>query len=230
MTKIVQVGIVSDVVCPWCVVGKGNFDQALTLIENEKALDIQVEVTWLPFQLNPGMASEGENINEHLSQKYGLTADQLAANKANLVNAGKAVGFDFNFNQRSRIYNTFDAHLLMTWAANSEQGAVNRLNKALFLAYFSKGLDISDHKILLALVAESGLNVDEAQAVLTEGDAHDSVKAELNSRLQQVQQWGIQSVPTFIINQQYAISGGQPAEVFKKALTDIANETDKSEV
>lgn len=224
MPNVLEISIVSDVVCPWCVVGKGNFDQALALLEQENS-DIEVLINWLPFQLNPNMATEGENINDHLIHKYGLDEKQLEVNKSRLVEAGKAVGFDFNFNQRSRIYNTYKAHLMMTWASLLDnKTAENALNKALFLAYFSQGKDISNDQILLTLVAEVGLSAEVASEVLKGGELQQTVKAELDSNLKKVQQWGVQSVPTFIINQQYSISGGQPASVFKQALLDISKE------
>lgn len=210
MTQL-KIDIVSDVVCPWCAVGYANLDKAL-----QETTEINADITWHPFQLNPYMGQEGQDINEHLAEKYGLTEDQLKANKQNLVERGKESGIEFNFGQRTRIYNTLKCHTLLHFAG--EKGKQTELKMALFNAYFTKGLDVSDDTVLLACIEEVGLSKLEAQIVLKDENYKKTVLDEESK----YKHMGIQSVPAFIINEKYLLSGGQPVEAFKQALAEIA--------
>ena len=209
--KAFKIDIVSDVVCPWCAIGYANLNSAL-----QQSPDLTANIDWHPFQLNPYMGKEGQDINEHLEEKYGLTAEQLKANKQTIVDRGAECGVDFKFEQRARIYNTLDCHILLHYAA--EKGKQTELKLALFKAYFTDGKDVSDQAVLLNTIEEVGLNKADAQAALNNEEYKKLVLEEEN----QFKQMGISSVPSFIINDKYLISGGQPVESFKQALVDIA--------
>jgi len=209
-----KIDFVSDVSCPWCAIGLNALEQALQRV----APDIQATLHFQPFELNPQMTPEGQEIVEHLTQKYGIDADQVAANSAAIRQRGASVGFDFGLGQRSRIYNTFDAHRLLHWAGLQGEAVQRRLKHALFKAYFTDGQDPSGHVLLLRLADAAGLDADGARAVLA-GDAY---AAEVRAAEAFYQQQGIHSVPAVIINDRHLISGGQPAEVFEQALRQIA--------
>ncbi len=209
--KTLQIDIVSDVVCPWCAIGFANLNTALKEMDES----INVHVQWHPFQLNPNMAKEGQDINEHLTEKYGLSPQKLKDNKDHISTLGKAAGLEFKFDQRSRIYNTLDCHVLLHWA--QEQGKQTELKLAFFEAYFKDGLDISDHGVLLKAVQGVGLDEKAAQDVLTDGRYKEVIKEQENK----YKSMGIQSVPAFIINNEYLLSGGQPVDSFKQALHEI---------
>jgi predicted DsbA family dithiol-disulfide isomerase len=209
--KTLQIDIVSDVVCPWCAIGFANLNTALKEMDEP----IEVQVQWHPFQLNPNMAKEGQDINEHLVEKYGLSQEKLIENKNHIAALGKAAGLEFKFAQRSRIYNTINCHELLHWA--QEQGKQTELKLAFFDAYFTLGLDISDQAVLLQAVQSVGLDKALALEVLSDGRYKDVVK-EQESKYKSM---GIQSVPAFIINNEYLLSGGQPVDSFKQALHEI---------
>jgi len=213
MTQPIKIDIVSDVVCPWCAIGYGNLAKALEQLKDQLSADIQ----WHPFQLNPHMPAEGQEINEHLGEKYGLNEAQLAENKQRIVDMGKLAGVDFKFEQRSRIFNTLKCHILLHWAG--EKGKQTELKLALFAAYFTRGENLNSDEVLVAAVKEAGLDTLEAQIVLKD-EQYKKVVLEEESKYKHM---GIQSVPAFIINDQYLISGGQPADAFVQALSDIAS-------
>lgn len=207
--------IVSDVVCPWCVVGNGHLQQALEKMKQTSLKNTDVKITWLPFQLNPTMPKEGQNIYEHLTQKYG--AADFSATQNQLLQLGKGFGFEFNFNDRSRIYNTFDAHLLLSQAENQ-----HALQMKLFEDYFTKGKDISNYEVLVEAAASVGLDESWVKGALDNSEA----RANLAAELENITNMGVHSVPTFIINNKYSISGGQPAQAFEQALTQIMSSSD----
>lgn len=223
--KTFEIDIVSDVVCPWCALGYAHLQQALEALAQD---EIKANIHWRAFELNPHMGADGQEINEHLMEKYGSTAEQLSENKKRLVDLGKAAAVDFNFDERSRIYNTFDCHKLLHWATEIQQDSnENRdiqtlLKQALFTAYFKDGKDISDRAVLLEVVNELGLDVEKAKDVLDSAEVKEAVRKEQK----QFQSMGISAVPAFIINNQYLISGGQPVDVFKQALTEISAKTE----
>ena len=210
-----KIDFVSDVSCPWCAIGLKSLEEALTRIP-----DLKVELHFQPFELNPNMVPEGEDITEHLSRKYGLPAAQLEANRDAIRQRGAAVGFDFVQGARSRIYNTFDAHRLLHWAGLQGGDFQRDLKLALFGAYFTDGKDPSDHALLLERAVAVGLNADEARAVLQS----DQFAQDVREAESYYQQHGINSVPAVIINDRHLISGGQPPEMFERALRQIAAE------
>jgi predicted DsbA family dithiol-disulfide isomerase len=209
--KNLQIDIVSDVVCPWCAIGYGNLTQAL-----EQLTSVQANVQWHPFQLNPYMGKEGQDINEHISEKYGLTDKQMEDNKQNIKAMGKKAGFDISFDKRARIYNTLDCHILLHFA--QEKDKQTELKLALFKAYFTDGKDVSDRAVLIEAVESVGLDKQEAEVALDSEHYKKSVQDE-ESKFKSM---GISSVPAFIINNKYLLSGGQPVENFIQSLTEIA--------
>ncbi len=214
MATKLKIDFVSDVSCPWCVVGLKALEQALAEVGDS----IHAELHFQPFELNPQMAPEGENKVEHLARKYGSTPAQAVANRESIRARGAALGFDFRFSLQDRVYNTFDAHRLLHWA--EREGQQHALKQALFDAYFTQGENPSDPALLVRVAAQVGLDPVRAQAIL----ASDEFGAEVREREQFYTDHGIHSVPAVIINDRHLISGGQPAEVFAQALRQIAAE------
>ena len=210
MQKSIDIQFVSDVMCPWCVIGLGNLNKAIASLE-----DVAVDLTFRPFELNPSMVNEGQNLGEHLAEKYGVTPEQSKQNRQMIQTRGQEVNFDFNFRDDSRMWNSFDAHRLLHWA--EIEGRQETLKKALFKAHFTDNLNVSDHAVLAEIADSVGLDKEMAKGVL----ASDEFAEEVRQQEQLWQRSGITSVPTVIINNKYAISGGQPAEVFLQALKEV---------
>lgn len=210
-----HIDFVSDVSCPWCAVGLGALELALQQLQGHVTADI----TFQPFELNPQMGPEGQDIGEHLTQKYGSTPEQQAQIRETIRARGAEVGFIFNPGGRGRIWNTFDAHRLLHWAA--EEGAKGQqmaLKKALLSACHTRSEAIGHHDVLLACAAEAGLDESRARAIL----ASDEFTQDVRERQAFYTGNGIHSVPAVIVNQRHLISGGQPAAVFEQALRRIA--------
>ena len=216
--KTLHIDFVSDVVCPWCVVGLGGLEQALETLKGE---GITAEVTFRPFELNPDMAREGEDVAEHLARKYGTTPEQSARNREMIRARAAEVGFDLRMGTDSRIWNTFDAHRLIHWAGEAHAGRQGALKKALFAAHFTEGRNIADAGVLTAAAEGAGLDRAEAAEVLASGRYVDAVREEQalwRSR-------GINAVPAVVVEGKWLISGGQPASVFEDALRKMVAET-----
>jgi predicted DsbA family dithiol-disulfide isomerase len=210
-----KIDFVSDVSCPWCIIGLQGLEQALA----RSADAVEASIHFQPFELNPGMAAQGEDAVEHLARKYGMTAEQVATNRERIRDRAAAVGFSMSALGSRRLYNTFDAHRLLHWAGlEGRQGA---LKHALFSAYFSEGQDVSSHEILAAAAKRAGLDGAAARALL----ASDRYAAETRQAESLWRSRGIDSVPAIVIDDHYLISGGQPPEVFEQALRQIAAET-----
>lgn len=207
--------IVSDVSCPWCIIGYKSLTHALKNLGESVSADI----SWLPFELNPNMPIEGQDMGEHIQEKYGATPEQSAANREHIQKTGAALGFSFH--PVSRIYNTFDAHRLLHWAASENRQTDLKL--ALFDLYFSHAGNPSHKQQLLDAVTRAGLDKEQARTILESGQ----YTQEVRDLQQYSHQNGINSVPAFIINDKYMINGGQAVESFEKALRDISQkETD----
>lgn len=212
MSKQLRIDFVSDVSCPWCAIGLKSLETALGRVGEEVSADLHFQ----PFELNPGMGPEGQDIVEHITEKYGASAEQQAQTREAIRQRGADVGFVFDMERRGRIYNTFDAHRLLSWA--EQEGRQHALKDALFAAYFTRCEDPSNHEVLLRAVEQAGLEREAAARILGSDEFADEVRA----REQFFQQAGIRSVPAVIINQKHLISGGQPPEVFERALREIA--------
>ncbi len=210
--KPMKIDFVSDIACPWCAIGLGGLEQALA----SAADAIDADLIFQPFELNPAMSAAGQNVVEHLSEKYGSSPESSAVSRQGLIARAGEVGFDMAMTDQSRLYNTFDAHRLLHWARL--QGRQRALKKALFAANFTDNRNVSDRAILADIAQSAGLDRAEAEEVLASGLYADDVR-------QAEQLWqsrGISSVPAIVINDTYLISGGQPAAVFEQALREIA--------
>lgn len=215
MAEHLKIDFVSDVACPWCIIGLKSLQLALTRLEGDVTADIRFQ----PFELNPAMGPQGQDLGEHIAEKYGSTPEQSAANRAMIRDRAAALGFTIKMNENSRIYNTFDAHRLLHWAA--EEGRQGELKLALFQAYFTLGRNVADPLVLLDAVAQAGLDTERARAILDSDAFNDAVRSE--EALWQSR--GINSVPAIVVNDKYLISGGQPPEMFEQALRTIASES-----
>lgn len=212
MTTPFHIDFVSDVACPWCVVGLRSLLRALESMGDAAAAEIHFQ----PFELNPQMGPEGENVAEHIQKKYGSTPEQSAASRQAIKNSGAALGFEFNFSPESRIWNTFDAHRLLHWAGI--EGRQLQMKEALFKANFTAQQSTSDHGVLIAAAVEAGLDAKRGAVILASQEfARDVREAEEIWRAR-----GIQAVPSVIINGRWLIQGGQPPEIFEQALREIA--------
>lgn len=214
MTKPMKIDFVSDVSCPWCIIGLRGLEAALS-----RATDVvDADLTFHPFELNPAMPPEGQDMSEHIAEKYGSTPDQMAASRTMIRDRAADLGFTMTMSDGRRIYNTFDAHRLLYWGG--QIGGQKALKEALFAAYFTDERDPSDRDVLVDVARSVGLDGDEARAIL----ASDRYAAEVRAEEALWQSRGISSVPAIIINDRYLISGGQPPEAFEEALRGIAAE------
>ena len=207
-----RIDFVSDVACPWCAVGLAALEQALERVGD----DIQAQIHFQPFELNPQLGPEGEDTAEYMAKKYGLTEAQRAQNMERIRQRGAELGFTFHPEGRSRIVNTFDAHRLLHWAGI--EGKQSQLKHALLRAYFTDRADVSDRDTLLRIAGEVGLPQAQARDILES----DRYVADVRAAEQVFQRSGINSVPSIILNQKHLISGGQPVEVFERALREVA--------
>jgi predicted DsbA family dithiol-disulfide isomerase len=208
----VRIDFVSDVACPWCAVGLNALERAIADLDGA----VRVELHFQPFELNPQMPAEGEDADEHLARKYGLDAAQLAQNREVLRQRGADVGFTFG--RRERVVNTFDAHRLLHWAGEHSPELQRALKHALLRAYFTDGRDVSDTAVLVDVAASVGLDPVEAAALL----ASDAFVAQVREQEQAYQVRGIRAVPSVILNDRHLIQGGQPPELFARALRQVA--------
>jgi len=216
MTTTLKIDFVSDIACPWCAVGLGALEGALQRL----APEVTAELHFQPFELNPHMPAGGQDIGEHLTEKYGSTPEQQEQIRAMIRQRGAEVGFSFHPGGRGRVYNTLDAHRLLHWAGLvGADGPQYALKKALLEAYQGRAECMESHDVLLAAVAQAGMDVAQAQAILESDTYADDVRAVERY----YQGAGIHSVPAIIINDRHLISGGQPVEVFEKALRQIAS-------
>lgn len=205
-----RIDIVSDVVCPWCIIGYRQLAQAL------EQTNTAYEIHWHPFELNPDMPAEGQNLREHIMEKYGSSKQESDASRARMNEAGSEVGFEFNFTDDTRMHNTFNLHQLLHWA--DQQGHMHELKQALFAAHFTNNRNISDNTVLADIAAEIELDRSEALAVL----ADQRFANEVRTAQQQWRQQGIQSVPSVIFNQKHLVSGAQGVENFKSILQQLS--------
>jgi len=214
MKPTIKIDYVSDVACPWCAVGLGNLNQAIAKL-NEKA---NFEVHFRPFELNPNMPKGGQDAIEHLTEKYGLTVDQVKANQANIRAKASEAGFEFHPEGRKRVYNTFDAHRLLYWAAKEydlqKQAA---LKKELLNTYFCLAVNLDDQKNLLDATIRAGLDPLRAQKILGGNEFANEVREEEDT----YKNAGINSVPSIILNDQHLLQGAQPPESFENAFEQL---------
>lgn len=214
MACTLKIDFVSDVSCPWCAVGLYSLLQALERVQP----DIAATLHFQPFELNPRMAPGGQDIGEHLTQKYGSTPEKQAQIREAIRQRGAEVGFEFNAEGRGRIYNTRDAHRLLHWAGKQLPDRQLALKQALLLACHRDRQAMDQREVLLQAARSAGLDVQQAADVLDSG-RHDEDVGQAEAMYHSA---GIHSVPAVVINDRHLISGGQPSEVFEQALRQIA--------
>jgi len=214
MKPTIKIDFVSDVACPWCAVGLGNLNQAISKFGDQA----NFEVHFRPFELNPRIPKGGQDAIEHLTEKYGLTVEQVKANQANIRAKALEAGFQFHPEGRKRVYNTFDAHRLIHWAAQEydlqKQAA---LKTELLNTYFCLAVDLDDHQNLIDAVIRAGLDPNKAQAILSSDTFANAVRKEEATYTNA----GISSVPSIILNEQYLMQGAQPPEAFVNAFEQL---------
>ncbi|WP_339727738.1 DsbA family oxidoreductase [Maribacter stanieri] len=214
MSKKLKIDIVSDVVCPWCAIGYKRLEKAI----DELGIQDQVEIEWQPFELNPGMPPEGQNVTEHITEKYGSTIEQQQASQQNMTEIGEELGFKFDYFDDMRMSNTFDAHVLLEYA--KDFGKQTELKLRLMTSFFGERKDVSDREVLKQALLEVGLNAEEALSKLDNEEARYKVR----NKQGQWKNMGVNSVPTIVFNMKSAITGAQPVDSFKQVLSELIAE------
>ncbi|WP_055436346.1 DsbA family oxidoreductase [Lacinutrix algicola] len=214
MANKLKIDIVSDVVCPWCTIGYKRLEKAI----QELGIEDQIDLEWQPFELNPNMPAEGQNVNEHITEKYGSTTEQQNESKQMMTEAGEELGFKFDYFDDMRMVNTFDAHVLLEYA--KDFGKQTELKMALTKAFFSDRKDVSKKDILKETLLSVGLNADEALAKLDSEDA----RLEVRTKQDYWKNMGVNSVPTIVFNRKSAVTGAQPVDTFKQVLNELIKE------
>ena len=213
------IDIWSDVMCPWCIIGYNQLQQGLAQLDGE----IEAEVRWLPFELNPDMLPEGEDWRDHVARKYGRSPAESGANRTRLTEAGDRAGYDFRWQGKgdeppTMIWNTFLAHRLLKWALVEHGGeAQNRLKLALFDAHFQQRRNISEAAVLLEVAESIGLDRVAAEAAL--GDAALAVIVRQEQQL--AMDMNVTGVPAMVVNGKYMIPGAQEPETYANALRRV---------
>lgn len=214
MEDKIKIDIVSDVVCPWCIIGYKRLEKAII----ELGIQDKIEIEWQPFELNPNMPKEGQNLREHISEKYGSNEQQQKESQKTMTEAGAALDFTFNYSEDTRMVNTFEAHILLDYA--QEFGKQTELKLQLIKSFFTDQKDVSDRAVLKEALLEVGLNADEALALLDKPAVIQDVK----NKQQYWKEMGVNSVPTVVFNRKSAVTGAQPVETFKEILTQLIAE------
>lgn len=210
----ITVDVISDMVCPWCYLGKARLELAIAEVQDS----VSVDVTYRPYQLNPDYPAEGVDHQKSLTEKLG--AEGLAKAHETLTELGKQVGIAFDFDAIKIGPNTLDAHRLALWAHAENPHLQEKVISLLFKANFEQGRNIGDHKVLADIGAEAGLDRALIERLLASDADKDTISAEIDA----ARQMGVSGVPFFIIDQKYAISGAQEKDLFVEALLDVAKE------
>lgn len=223
LEHVIHLDVVSDVVCPWCMVGKANLEKALAQLG-----DIPVEVRWRPFQLNPTMPEEGMDRRQYLIEKFGGDHKSNDMYKR-LVQVGKEMGIDFDFDAIERMPNTFNAHRLIHWANSAPDDGQTTLVNRLFEVFFKEGGNIGDTDTLLEVARELGMDDKLVAELLASDRDREAVQTEMDIAVKM----GVTGVPCFIINNKYAVMGAQPpqaiVEAVRQAAEEKSNAPDKSD-
>ena len=219
MKDKIKIDIVSDVVCPWCTIGYKRLEKAIV----EMGIQDKVEIEWHPFELNPNMPVEGENVQEHIANKYGASLEDQKRSQEHMTQVGAELGFKFDYFDDMKIVNTRDAHILLEYA--KEKGKQTALKMRLVASFFSERKDVSKREVLKHALQDVGLNADEALLKLESDDA----RYEVQTKEAYWQNLGVTSVPTIVSNQKSAVTGAQPVAVFKEVLTELIQEAGAKE-
>lgn len=214
MTGLIEIDIVSDVVCPWCVVGWRQLERAMA------ETGIVAGVRWHPFELNPDMQEGGQNLREHLMEKYGSTAEDSRKARDRLREIGASLGFEFAYSDDSRMVNTFRAHQLIEWA--DEMGRQYDMKQALLKANFTDQLDVSDIDVLAGIAGAAGFDAAEAREVLLDGRFAEGVRAMERFWISK----GIRGVPAMVFRKKYLMTGAQGIENYAAMLRRMAAEVE----
>lgn len=208
----IRVDIVSDVVCPWCIIGFKQLEKALI------TTNLTADINWHPFELNPHMAPQGENLRDHAAAKYGTTIEGSVEARARITAMGEELGFEFNYADDMRMCNTFLAHQLLHWAGT--KGLQHELKMELFSAFFTHRFHLGEPDVLVASAGNIGLDSEEASDILEDGRFAKDVRLEENYWIDQ----GITGVPAIIINQSHLINGAQGVENYISILEQLKEE------
>ena len=214
MKEKLKIDIVSDVVCPWCTIGYKRLEKAIS----ELSIQDQVEIEWQPFELNANMPEEGQDLVEHIAEKYGSSLEQQKQSQQHMIDAGKELDFTFDYFEGMRMVNTFEAHVLLEYAKAFDKQT--ELKMRLTKTFFSDKQDVSKRAILQQALLDVGLNTTEGLAQLDNAAARETVK----NTESYWQSMGVTSVPTIVFNRKSAVTGAQPVDTFKKVLTDLMAE------
>jgi len=211
MKEKLKIDIVSDVVCPWCTIGYKRLEKAISELD----LEDQIDIEWQPFELNPNMPVEGQNVTEHITEKYGSTLAQQKQSQQMMTDAGEELGFKFDYFDEMRMVNTFDAHILLEYAKGF--GKQTELKMTLTKAFFSDRKDVSKKAILKEALLQVGLNADEALAKIDDEEA----RLDIRNKQNYWKELGVNSVPTIVFNRKSAVTGAQPVDTFKQVLSEL---------
>lgn len=211
MSIKIKLDIISDVVCPWCIIGYKHLQAAIT----ELKLQDKVEIEWQPFQLNPDMPAEGEELSAHVARKYGSSKADSDRARVNITQAGAKYDFEFSYFDGMKIVNTFDAHVLLDYA--QQVNKQTELKIRLFSAFFTEHKDVSDRSILIKEAESIGITAQQSQAAFTDHE----IKSRVKALAAQWQQMGVSAVPTVIFNRSSALTGAQPMETYKQVLQEL---------
>jgi predicted DsbA family dithiol-disulfide isomerase len=214
MAQPLRIDIVSDVVCPWCIIGYKQVEQALTLLPEP----VEAEIHWHPFELNPDMPPEGEDAGAHIARKYGRSPNEAKAARAHMKDTAAALGFEFGDLGARRLYNTFAAHKLLTKTGTDlGEGKQTELKLALFAAYFQQGRDVSSEAVLLDVAQAVGIDRDLAASWLADEALSGQVRAEERYWMNE----NITGVPAIIFDGKYIVPGAQSAETFAQIMAKV---------
>ncbi|APY01009.1 putative DsbA family dithiol-disulfide isomerase [Lacinutrix venerupis] len=213
MKEKLKIDIVSDVVCPWCTIGYKRLEKAIAELDLQDKVDIE----WQPFELNPNMPAEGQNVIEHIAEKYGATLEQQKESQQRMVEAGNELGFTFDYYDDMKMSNTFNAHILLEYAKDFNKQT--ELKMQLTKAFFSDRKDVSKIDVLRQALLEVGLNADEALAKLKNEEA----QLEVRKKQDYWKNMGVNSVPTIVFNRKSAVTGAQPVDTFKQVLLELTD-------
>jgi len=211
MKNKIKIDIVSDVVCPWCLIGYSRLEQAIS----EMKIEDKIEIEWHPFELNPDMPAEGEEAQTYRARKYGATPEDTKRVQANLTKLGAELGFKFDFFEKMKLVNTQNVHILLNHA--KKINLQTQLNLRLAKAFYGERKDISNREILKQELVSVGLNADEALATLDDMQAREQVQKE-ESHWQNL---GVTGVPTMIFNNSKVLSGARSVDAYKQLLAGL---------
>jgi predicted DsbA family dithiol-disulfide isomerase len=211
MSNKIKLDIISDVVCPWCIVGYKHLEAAI----EELGIQDRIDIEWQPFELNPDMPAEGEGLREHVARKYGASREDSDRARSNIANQGAEYGFTFDYFEEMKMVNTLDAHVLLEHA--KQYGFQHELKMRLFAAFFTEHKDVSNREVLLNEAQSVGLDQQTALLALDNPE----LKREVRAVESQWHQMGVSSVPTVVFNRESALTGAHPQESFKQVLQEL---------